>query len=193
MSFHRIIKSLRWEKTYKIIQSNCQLITITPTNRVPQCHIYPFLEHPGWWCHHLPGQSVLLLYRRQRGCTSSIPIRKVHQAVILMALCRSVTFPGKQPSRNPTSLTLLEEMIACHSNVWRCVSENEKCFQGTGAGPEPGERFYLIGRKEKIDSSISITNWKQVGVFWTVVQQWSYILKAPMRPKCLRRLFLDES
>lgn len=50
-------------------------------------------------------------------------------------------------------------MMACLSNVRRFVRECEKCFQGIETGAEPGEGFYLIGRK-KIDPSISIINWK---------------------------------
>lgn len=50
-------------------------------------------------------------------------------------------------------------MIACLSNVRRFVSEYEKCFQGIETGAEPGEGFYLIGKK-KIDSTIFIANWK---------------------------------
>jgi len=49
-------ESLRLEKTSKITKSNRQPI---PTNHIPQCHIYMFLEHlPGWWHHHLTGQSI---------------------------------------------------------------------------------------------------------------------------------------
>jgi len=56
---HRIIESLRLEKTSKTIQSNSQPIPTMPTNHVPQFHFCPFLEHlQGWWLHHLPGQPV---------------------------------------------------------------------------------------------------------------------------------------
>lgn len=39
-------------------------------------------------------------------------------------------------------------MIACLSNVRRFVRECEKCFQGIETGAEPGEGFYLIGKKK---------------------------------------------
>ena len=56
---HRIMESLRLEKTTEITQSNHQPIPTMPTNHVPQCHIYTFLEHhQGKWLHHLPGQPV---------------------------------------------------------------------------------------------------------------------------------------
>jgi len=48
-------------------------------------------------------------------------------------------------------------MIACLSDVRRFVSEYEKCFQGIETGAEPGEGFYLTGKK-KIEPSISFTN-----------------------------------
>jgi len=47
---HRIMESLRSEKTSKTIKSNHQPITTMLTNRVPQCYIYTILE---WWLYHL--------------------------------------------------------------------------------------------------------------------------------------------
>ena len=52
-------QSLRLENTFKIIQP----IPTMPTDRVPQCHIFPLLEHPqAQWLHHPPGQPVPLHY-----------------------------------------------------------------------------------------------------------------------------------
>ena len=42
----RILESLGFEKTSKIIQSNHQPTTTMPTNLVPQCHIYLSLLYP---------------------------------------------------------------------------------------------------------------------------------------------------
>jgi len=53
---NRIIELLRLEKTTKIIQSNRQPILSMPTDRVPQCHIYPFLEH--LQCQWLNGRCL---------------------------------------------------------------------------------------------------------------------------------------
>ena len=56
---HRIIESLRLEKTSKIIKSSCQPNTTMPTKPCPECHIHTFFEHlQGWGLHHLPGQPV---------------------------------------------------------------------------------------------------------------------------------------
>ena len=61
--FHRIIESLRLEKTSKIIKSNHQPNTTCLLNHVLKCHTYTFFEHlQGWWLHHFSGQPVQMLY-----------------------------------------------------------------------------------------------------------------------------------
>ena len=49
--YHRLIASLRLERTSKIISSNH--LPLCPPNHILQFHISPFLEHlQGWWLHH---------------------------------------------------------------------------------------------------------------------------------------------
>lgn len=45
MSFHRIIKSLRWEKTAKTTQSNCQPITTIPATPWPSVPVKDQQNH----------------------------------------------------------------------------------------------------------------------------------------------------
>lgn len=42
--FGRTTESLRLEKTSRIIKSSCKSITTMPTDHLPNCHIYMFLE-----------------------------------------------------------------------------------------------------------------------------------------------------
>ena len=54
---HRVLESLRLEKTSKIMKSNSQYITTMPTKPCPKVSRL----HRGWWLHHFPGQPVAML------------------------------------------------------------------------------------------------------------------------------------
>ena len=56
---HRIVETLRLDKTSKITKSIHLPMPNMPTEHVPQCHISTFLEYlQGWWLHHFPGQPI---------------------------------------------------------------------------------------------------------------------------------------
>jgi len=58
---HRIIESLRLERAPRSLSPTVIPPPPCPLTHIPQCHIYPALEHlQGWWLHHLHGQPVPL-------------------------------------------------------------------------------------------------------------------------------------
>lgn len=54
-----VTETLRLEETTQNTKVNHQRIPSMLTNHVPQCNIYPFIEHlPGWWLYCHPVQPV---------------------------------------------------------------------------------------------------------------------------------------
>ena len=116
-----IIKSLRLEKTSKIIKSNCQPSTTMPAKPYLKCHIYTFFEHlQGWGLNHPPGN----LFQ----CLTTLSVK-------VFFLMSSLNLPWR--NSRPLPLILFTSYLGEETNTCLATPSFQAVVESDKVSPQP--------------------------------------------------------